>query len=464
MRAPPGCSGTRCADSRPAPRSAPTTPCGSPFTDERRASTSRLQQPSASTRRRGHSGFRAGNRPVSQFRKFRLLVRAAATCWVLPAEHTCLSSHRIHFCLRILARSSSANYASPLVGSLPLDPSTLEALPDGVLVADADGQVEALNTAGARILRSRAEEAVGRDWREVLPLVDAQGRDWWACTRPYDGLPSRTRQPERELTLPDGRPLVVTASYLREQPRGPLAHLVVSFRDMTSRARQERDNAELVATVAHELRSPLTSVKGFTATLLSKWERFNDEQKRLMLETVNSDADRVTRLIGELLDVSRIDAGRLELRKQVVDVPAAVRRCVAGIVASGEPPGRFVVEENGQLPEMWADPDKLDQVIGNIVENAVRHGDGTVTITVGPRAGGAEITVEDEGTGIAPEAEQRVFAKFWRGATRGGTGLGLFIAHGIIQAHGGTMTASRGPGGGARVRFYLPEGVPSFAS
>ncbi|MFL6240673.1 MAG: ATP-binding protein [Actinomycetes bacterium] len=337
-------------------------------------------------------------------------------------------------------------------------------MPDGIVVAGSDARVEAVNAAAAQILRIRADDAVGRDYREILPLADPQGRDWWACTRPYDGLASRTRQPERELLLPDGRPLVVTARFVRDSRAGALTRLVVAFRGMSSRVRQERDSAELVAMVAHELRSPLTSVKGFTATLLSKWERFNDEQKLLMLETVNSDADRVTRLIGELLDVSRIDAGRLELHKQVVDVPGAVRRCVAGHVAAGESAERFVVTEDGALPEIWADPDKLDQVLGNIVENAIRHGDGTVTITVGPRDGGVEVSVSDEGGGIAPEAEQRVFAKFWRGATRGGTGLGLFIAHGIVQAHGGTITAGRGAGGGALVRFRLPAGTPSFAT
>src|SRR5206468_7009970 len=132
----------------------------------------------------------------------------------------------------------------------------------------------------------------------------------------------------------------------------------VAFRDTAARDRTERSGSELVSTVAHELRSPLTSVKGFTATLLAKWDRFNDDQKKLMLQTVNSDADRVTRLISELLDVSRIEAGRLELRKQVVDIAALIRRDLDARIAAGESPERFRLDATGELPEMWVDPDK----------------------------------------------------------------------------------------------------------
>jgi signal transduction histidine kinase len=235
------------------------------------------------------------------------------------------------------------------------------------------------------------------------------------------------------------------------------------MRDTAARSRYERSGTELVAVVAHELRSPLTSVKGFTATLLAKWERFTDAQKIHMLRTVEADADRLTRLITDLLDVSRIETGRLELRKQVVELPDIVRRDVAGRVAAGEPADRFVLALDAMLPEIWADPDKVAQVVGNLVENALRHGSGRVTITVMAHDDGVLLEVVDEGEGIAGEALPRIFTKFWHDARRGGSGLGLFIAKGIVDAHGGRIEADRAPGGGAAVRVSLPAGTPDFA-
>ena len=341
--------------------------------------------------------------------------------------------------------------------------STFDVLPDGLLIADAAGFVVSINTAGAALLRRSVEDTVGRDYREVLPVTDTVGRDWWACTRPYDGLAIRTGQPERRLMLPDERELYITARYVRAEPGGAVSELVVSFRGAGERERAERDRADLVSTVAHELRSPLTSVKGFTATLLNKWDRFNDEQRLLMLQTVNADADRVTRLIGELLDVSRIDAGRLELHKQVVDVPAAVQRLIDGRVASGDAPDRFEIVAGGPLPEMWLDPDKLDQILANLIDNAIRHGAGKVTIAVAPDGDGLTLTVSDQGEGVADEIRNLVFRRFWRAGRRGGTGLGLYIVKGLVVAHGGEVGVADAPGGGAAFRVALPTGTPAFA-
>ncbi|HTL22710.1 MAG TPA: ATP-binding protein [Mycobacteriales bacterium] len=353
--------------------------------------------------------------------------------------------------------------------SLDVDKGVYDELPDGVLVLDAGGQVQVANPAAARILGADVDQLVGRPLEQVLPLDDLQGRDWWACLRPFAGLDTRTRQSEQRLVMREGplqgRELLVTAAFVRDERR-VLQRVVLAIRDNRARERSDRSRADLVSTVAHELRSPLTSVKGFTATLLAKWERFDDEQKKVMLETVNADADRVTRLLTELLDVSRIDAGRLEMRKQVVDLEASARKAVSGQVAAGEPAERFVLDVSGPLPEIWADPDKVDQVLANLVENALRHGAGTVTIRIRPDDGGppgAVVFVEDEGEGVAPDTAARVFTRFWRGNRARGTGLGLYIVKGLVEAHGGTVEVGRAPGGGAQFRFVLPAGQPPYA-
>ncbi|KUJ66644.1 PAS domain-containing sensor histidine kinase [Streptomyces albus subsp. albus] len=342
-------------------------------------------------------------------------------------------------------------------------------LPDGLVIADETGRVGCFNAAAARLTGIRPAAALGLPLERALPLEDLEGRRWWELTDPYGGLAIRTGQPERNLLLPGGHEVLVSARYVRDHPTGPVRRLVVSLRGTEARRRTELSHAELIATVAHELRSPLTSVKGFTATLLAKWERFTDDQKRLMLETVDADANRVTRLIAELLDISRIDSGRLEVRRQPVDITAAVRRHVQAHTAAGQAPERFHIRVREPLPRLWADPDKIDQVLGNLLENAVRHGEGTVTIEVAPSSSprergcaGTAVTVSDEGPGIPEESMARVFTRFWRGSKRGGTGLGLYIVKGIVEAHGGSITVDRARGGGARFRFTLPVGTPAF--
>lgn len=270
-----------------------------------------------------------------------------------------------------------------LGADLGVDPDDL---PDGLVVADEHGRVISFNAAAARITAVPAAEALGQQLDAALPLEDLEGRRWWQLTDPYGGLAIRVGQPERNLLLPGGREVLVSARYVRGRPTGPVRRVVVSLRDTEARRRTERSHAELIATVAHELRSPLTSVKGFTATLLAKWERFTDDQKKLMLETVDADADRVTRLIAELLDISRIDSGRLEVRRQPVDIGAAVGRHIQAYVTSGQPADRFLLRLEQPLPPLWADPDKIDQVLSNLLENAVRHGEGTVTIDITPSA------------------------------------------------------------------------------
>jgi signal transduction histidine kinase len=350
-------------------------------------------------------------------------------------------------------------------------------LPDGLVIADRLGRVAVFNRAAARLTGLDPALALGQDVRRVLPLRDNEERCWWAMTQPYDGLSTRTRHPERPLYLPDGTELLVSMGYVRTpRGRGPregwsrkpgeVQRLAITLRSAEQRVRLERSRADLVSTVAHELRSPLTSVKGFTATLLAKWPRFTDDQKRVMLETVNADADRVTRLITELLDVSRIEAGRIEIHRELVDIPSRVRKIISGRVAAGDADDRYRIEEADGLPETWLDADKVDQILANLIENAVRHGAGTVTTVVEPEivagAPGVAVAVRDQGPGIAPEVAPRVFGRFWRAKRRGGAGLGLFIVKGLVEAHGGEIIVQQAPGGGAEFRFTVPAGTPEF--
>jgi signal transduction histidine kinase len=334
----------------------------------------------------------------------------------------------------------------------------LDALPDGVVIADGAGQVTRMNAAAARLLSGG--DGVGRHVSDVLALADRAGNSWFWCTAPYSGISTRTHVSEQAWYLADGTELLVTARILREHPQSPVRQVAVSLRSARARERLDRERSDLVATVAHELRSPLTGVKGFVSTLLSKWERLNDDQKKLMLRTVNADADRLTRLIAELLDVARIDTGRLPLHPRPLDLRAAVDRVVASVHAGT---GREIAfEVDGELPTVSADPDKFTQVVTNLVDNAIRHGDGQVTLTAAANPAGAPyagvlLHVDDEGDGITPDIRSRVFTKFWKHGTRGGTGLGMYIVHGLVTAHGGSVEIDDSPAGGARVSICWPE-------
>lgn len=341
-----------------------------------------------------------------------------------------------------------------------------EMLPDGIVVIDRLGYIRYVNNMAARVLGMTIEDLIGHDVRVALPLRTSDGQSWWQLTNPWGGLNTRTGHRERLLSVDGTREVLATAKYVRSGKRQPVERIIMSLRDAQARQRAEADHAALISTVAHELRSPLTSVKGFSATLLRRWDRFTDEQKRLMLETIEADADRVTRLITELLDVSRIDAGKLTVRRAPLDVARTLAAHVSRFEHNGVPRERFVIDVPDSLPEVWADPDRLDQILLNLIENALRHGEGTVTMTARPAPADAaadewiEISVADEGAGIAESDYPLIFSRFWHGSRKGSTGLGLYVVRGLVEAHGGQVSVGRGPGGGAEFRFTVPSGPP----
>ncbi|MCA1834201.1 MAG: ATP-binding protein [Actinomycetota bacterium] len=342
----------------------------------------------------------------------------------------------------------------------------LDELPDGVVVVGADAVIRLMNSAAERLTGWLRADAIGRSFGDVMPLMDAAGflvHEREGAFAPPLRMTSGT--PERDYLLKhaDGteRWVAVRASYERDS-RGRLDQIVVSLRDIGRRRRLERARADLVATVAHEIRSPLTSVKGFTSTLLHRWDRFSDEQKRVMLETVNHDADRVTRLLTDLLDVSRLEAGRLELRRQEIDVASISTEVVARLRKRDEA-GEHVLETlfPDEFPVLLADPGKIEQVITNLTENAIKYAaPGRVLISGTDMGEYALLRISDEGDGIDPRHLPHIFTKFYRrgaGERHSGTGLGLYICKGIVEAHGGHIWVERSGPEGTTFAFTLPK-------
>jgi len=340
----------------------------------------------------------------------------------------------------------------------------LRALPDAVVVVEADGTVAYANAAAERLAGASRDQLTGQPLDEVLPLLDEAGKAWWQCSARLRSMRGVRGVPPRELTM-SARERAVRVDLAATFVRGPDAQVVQAIcviRDASARRRAEAARGELISTLSHELRSPLTSVKGFTSTLLHRWDRFTDEQKRHMLRTVNEDADRVTRLIKELLDVSRIEAGRLELQRRMIDLPDVSRDVVDRFEPLADGGHRFLIEFPAGFPEVYADRDKVEQVLTNLVENAVKYSEGgTVTISGAAADDEVEVAVRDEGVGIPGDQLTLIFTKFYRRGGHGapsGTGLGLFITRGLVEAHGGRIWARSEVGRGTEVRFRLPRG------
>lgn len=339
----------------------------------------------------------------------------------------------------------------------------LDTLPDAVLQLDRRYYVVAANATASRLTGYPPEQLLGQDCRTLL---DARRRDghmagadgWHPSTR----LRAVRSMSEQEVTIrtASGRDVkvFVAGSYQRDDD-GQLSGAVLVLREAGRRAHQAASGIEIVSTVSHELRSPLTSVKGYTSLLLNRWGRLRDDQKQMMLEQVNHDADRVTRLVTELLDISRLETGRLVLRPQLVDL-ARLAALVVEKVKFENPDLEATLSFSDNVPKVYADPDKIEQVLTNLVENACKYASPKGLEVVGVAGPGNEVsvTVTDKGEGIPAADLNKVFTKFYRRSEGRptGSGLGLWISRGLVEAHDGKLVAESNPGQGTSFRFTLP--------
>ena len=347
----------------------------------------------------------------------------------------------------------------------PTPAEIIDLIPDAIVVLDAHRTITAVNEAAAELLVRPAKDLLGTSADEVLEPRTRDGKLVWANGWPRASLLTRVRRiPEQEVDVMAGNGksvrVAVTGRYRRDAD-GRLDGVVLALRPIERRNTLAASGVEVVSTVSHELRSPLTSVKGYTSLLLNRWDRLDDDQKRSMLEQVQSDADRVTRLITELLDISRLETGRLRLRCQMVDI-ASLAEVVVEKVRIAYPELAVSVSFPAELPRVYADADKVEQVLTNLLENAAKYAGSPDVRVEGVYDEGRKaltIAVHDVGKGIPAAELPRLFNKFFRGSEGGrpsGSGLGLYIARGLVEAHGGRISAESRLGEGSTFSFTLP--------
>lgn len=318
----------------------------------------------------------------------------------------------------------------------------LDLLPDAVLVVGGDGSLQAANAAAAALF-GPLDAAIGHPIVAALDVRDPLGEPALV-----DGPPAPGTETELSFRTASGDDVAATVTAATAAD----GTIVLSARPVS-----DKSGIAIVSTVSHELRSPLTSVKGYVSLMLNRWDRIDDAKKREMLEQVHHDADRVTRLVTELLDISRLETGRLVLRRQMIDV-ADLANSVVEKVSMGYPTLDCTVDVVG-LPQVYADPDKLEQVLTNLVENAAKYGDPVgMQVSGEVRDGDVVVSVTDQGEGIPEGDLPKVFTKFFRRdhGRPTGTGLGLWISRGLVEAHGGELTARSAVGEGATFTFTIP--------
>ena len=335
----------------------------------------------------------------------------------------------------------------------------LSNIADGIVAVDRDGEIVLWNQAAAEITGVPREEALGRTPLQVLHReLEAEGTGTGGSR-----LVSIVRGGE-EIWLS------LSEAVMRD-PVGAVAGRIFAFRDISAERVVEQMKSDFVSTVSHELRTPLTSIYGFAETLLRQDVDFGEQERRTFLGYIASESERLTTIVDALLNVARLDTGDLKVSLAPTDVAQVVEDAVTTARAAAEGNGhRFVVELDAEELTAEADAEKLRQILDQLLLNAVKFSPdgGTVTVAARRRPDAVEVSVVDEGIGISTTDQQRIFTKFYRAAaearSRGGAGLGLFIAQGLVSAMGGRIWVDSAEGRGSAFTFELPAAASRVAA
>ena len=345
----------------------------------------------------------------------------------------------------------------------------LEAVADGVLVTDSGNVINFLNSSAERILGLKSGQILGQTLDHFVGLFGKAAQTWMHTIRSWSDDPT-SHQPgdtyAEQLTLETGRVVLVHLAPVIW--KNELLGTVSIFRDITHEVEVDRLKSEFVATVSHELRTPMTSIKGYVDILLMGAAGSLNENQTHFLDIVRSNTDRLSVLVNDLLDISRIEAGRVSLSLQALDLREIADDVVADLLRRSQEENKpldLTLDAVPNLPRVNGDLERVRQILDNLLDNAYHYTpeNGQITIRLQPVNGAVQVDVKDTGIGIQLADQDRIFERFYRGEdplvlATPGTGLGLAIVRQLVIMHKGKIwLESTGIAGqGSTFSFTLP--------
>ncbi len=342
----------------------------------------------------------------------------------------------------------------------------LDGMTEPVFVVNPQGDVTRANDAAARMIGRPREEILGRPAREVFHWEDAGGRllddDEYLYHETFGSVEPLSVS-GRYLRRLDGEriPVVISSAPVTDPEQG-IRMAVQVVRDVTREREAEELKDRIISLVSHELRTPIGHIKGFASSLLEEDVTWDAETQHDFIVEIDHEADRLATLVADLLDMSKIESGKdfLEIAHHS---PLAIVESALRAAERFTREHEVKVDVDPALPDVPADASQLERVICNLVENAAKYTEPNTEIRVQARRGGdaVEFSVSDHGPGIPLEYRDRIFERFFRiktgnGGRKPGTGLGLPICRGIVEAHGGKLWYESNGGGGSVFRFTIP--------
>jgi PAS domain S-box-containing protein len=336
-------------------------------------------------------------------------------------------------------------------------------LVDGLILLDNQAHVAFWNPRAEALLGWAADDMLGHSIDELIDCL-AEQTTAPDTTRSHLETGWNARDPQRavemELKLPSDDQVnsrIVALRFFRLDENGT----GILVRDITQERTADAMKNQLLSTVSHELRTPLASIKGFAATLLRQDVKWDEATQRDFLRIIEEESDRLTEIIDNLLDMSQIEAGVLRITKEPMQLRKLIREVVDEMRMRTES-HYFVVDLPADMPRVFADPRRIRQVLMNLIGNAIKYTKrGQITVACEIDDKHVTVSVSDQGEGIPPQYLDKIFERFFQidgTSTRrmGGSGLGLSISRGIVEAHNGKIWVESVQGQGSTFRFTLP--------